>query len=232
MILKENVKNKKKQTNIKPKKPFYKRWWFIIIVVLMFIGSIGSNNENPDEQTSKENATENQVEEVSINLPDYTIVEQNDFSIAGATRYSYEVVVNEKVTTEDLKKLSEFIVENAKNEHNFNALHIVYNDYKEFIGLGSSLGIVEFAPEGDWGKANTVAPGEYDNMQFSYSLKEKDWNKRLTKEEVAVFKKWNEERHLDNESEDNVIDSKVSKELNLDVEKIKRIVMKQLTWMY
>ncbi|QEK12630.1 hypothetical protein FQB35_09985 [Crassaminicella thermophila] len=48
------------------KKPFYKRWWFIIIVILIFVSSISSNDKNPNEQTSKENNTESQIEKVTI----------------------------------------------------------------------------------------------------------------------------------------------------------------------
>lgn len=164
----------------------------------------------------------------------YEIIEKNDISYKGAKRYSWEVVVKNIKDTNELKELSREIVELAKEEE-FNAIAICFYDYEEYVGHGYTLGRVEYAPGGDWEKANTVQAGDYENMDYKFDLRKKNWDKQLTEEEVKIYKSWKDlyERKL---TEDVLVDEdEVKKEIsikyNISEEEVYNIMIKQMMWM-
>lgn len=166
----------------------------------------------------------------------YEIAEKNDIHLGNTKRYSWEVVVKEKVNVKQLEELSKKIIEIAKNEKPFNAIVIGFYDYEEYIGTGYTLGKIEYAPEGDWGKAGTVKTGEYDKMDYKYSLREKDWGKQLTREEVKVYKAWKDlfyEKDMGSElpDEDEVI-NEIAKGFDIEAEEVNAILQKQIVWIF
>jgi hypothetical protein len=112
-------------------------------------------------------------------------------------RFTIYVVIDEPVSTSQLKQISRNIVEETKrltiwdknyHQYQFNALVIGFNDYEEFIGDSYTLGSVIYAPEGKLVKASTVMTGDYKNMSFDWDLLEKDWTKRPNEREVKIYK--------------------------------------------
>lgn len=238
----------KEDKKTKVKKPFYKRWWFIGIVLIIVISAIGGGGddetvEEPQETASSEveenqDSQEPKQEESNetIEIVDYEVVKKDDISFGNTKRYGWEVVVKEPATVEQLKEVAKKVVEEAKNDKKFNALAIGFYDYAEFIGYGYVLGKVEYAPDGDWAKADTVRAGQYDKMDYKYDLREKDWSKQLSKEEVEVFKAWHElydskttASTLPDEEE---IKKEIAKKFNMEEDEVYNIMMKQSTWMF
>ena len=192
----------------------------IVLIVLVIIGNIADDGE-----TDKEVATTT-----------YEVVQKEDISFSNVKRFEWHIVVKEPVSIKQLEELSKQIVEEAKEEEEFNALSIGFYDYPEYVGYGYTLGKTEYAPEGDWSKADTVQTGEYDKMDYKFDLMEKDWSKQLTQDEVTIFSEWNKlyqskvtEAALPIENE---IDEEIAKSFNIDSSKVTEALLKQVNWTF
>jgi len=166
----------------------------------------------------------------SVSLPSYRIIEVEDLSFSNVTRFNCQVVIDEPVEPEDIKQLAEFIVEEAKTTDSFNALSIMFYDYEEYIGFGYTLGKVEFAPGGEWSKANTVNAGDYHLMRYKYDLRPKDWSTQLTPQEVRAWREW--EDTFDRLFDEEAAFAHIQKEFGLSREKAESIVNKQISWTF
>lgn len=109
-------------------------------------------------------------EKETIRIVEHEIINKNSHQTANAVRYSLDVLVKEEATEEELKALAEKIVEDFKKEEDFNALSIGFYDNAEDIGYGYTLGNIDYAPYGDWGRASEVGAGDYSKSEYSYSL--------------------------------------------------------------
>lgn len=167
---------------------------------------------------------------------DYEIVNKHDYSMPNAKRYSLDVVVKEMVTEEELKDLAEKIVEDMKKENKFNAISIGFYDYKEYVGLGYTLGGVDYAPNGQWSDADTVSAGQYKTMEYNYNVREKDWDKQLTKEEVLIYKEAHDNYHNkaieDPDTEEDDAYKEVAEKHNMTLEEVKDTMYKQVEWTF
>lgn len=199
----------------------------LIISLILTISACGGEKVSQDEVK--------QEDSISTDI-EYEVVEKNEFHIPNAKRYSWEVVVKEKVNAEQLEELSKEIIEIAKKETKFNSISVGFYDREEYIGTGFTLGKVEYAPEGDWGKANTVKTGEYDKMDYNYSLMEKDWDKQLVKEEVKIYKAWKdlyEEKDTGSDLPDeDEINEEIASQFNISKDEVSEIMLKQITWQF
>lgn len=134
----------------------------LIVVAVLVLAGIGQRmlNSKEEDKPIKEN----------VEIVDYEIINKNDNSMPNAKRYALDVVVNEKATEEELKALSEKIVEDIKKEEDFNAISIGFYDDEKDVGEGYTLGSIDYAPNGKWGDASSVKAGQYDKMEYSYNL--------------------------------------------------------------
>lgn len=220
----KQMSKKKKEKQFKSKKPFYKKWWFILLIVLVVGGIIGNSLDN-------ESVDSKIAETIS-----YDIVQKEDISFSNVKRFSWDIVVKEPISIKQFEELSKQIVEEAKDEEDFNALAVSFYDYPEYVGYGYTIGKTEYAPEGDWSKADTVQAGEYAKMDYTFDFMEKDWSKQLTQDEVTIFLEWHKlyeskvtETNLPVDSE---IDEEIAKIFNIEASEVKEIIMKQINWQF
>ncbi|MFW5794858.1 MAG: hypothetical protein ACOCV1_05200 [Bacillota bacterium] len=170
------------------------------------------------------------------NVLDYEIVEITTDNLKVAQgynykRYIYRVVINEKAEIENLKETSKYIVEKAKAEKDFNGITLFLYDYEEFAESSYTLGRVQYVPEGEWGKANTVKPGNYEKLDYDWELMKKDWSKQLTPKEVKIWKRHDDLLWNTSMSEER-ISEKVAEEFNINAEEVDEIFNKKMTWEY
>lgn len=176
----------------------------------------------------------------------YHVETKEDVPYALAKRFVWNVVVEEPATSEQLKAVAENAVERAKGEVKFNAIMILMYDYAEFIGYsGYTLGSATFAPSGDWSQAASVDAGDYDKMSFSWDLKEKDWSKQLTPQEVEVWVAWQEAiakvwasyteaelADIETMPDEEKITNQIAEEFGMSPEEVDAVLLKQLSWCY
>lgn len=159
----------------------------------------------------------------------YYIEKVQDVSYGSVKRYDLRVVVSQKVDLKQLETISKVIIRDFKKKKSFNAISVGFYDYKEYLNDAYTLGYTEYAPKGDWSKANTIKTGNYSSMKYNFQLKNKDWNKRLTQDEVKIYDAWNRDLQNDTLSEDGIL-RKVAHDFNIDVKEVDRVVRKQSTW--
>lgn len=192
--------------------------------------------------TEKENQTEEtQTTERDVDI-DYEIASQRDMIFENdnndnIVRYGFNVVVHEQVSTEELKAISKEIValEKGYSDINaFNAISINFYDYEEFTSGISSippLGVVEYAPNGEWSEADTVKAGDYESMEYSWKLKEKDWDNQLTEEEIEIYSYMQEEYEVGVSNKEEIYQN-VSNIHDISIEKVKEVYDKAMNWIH
>ena len=172
-----------------------------------------------------------QTAQTLAELPSYDIPHTEKLSF---DRLALQVVVKDPATVEQLKSISAKIVEDTKKAVAFRAITIFFNDYPEYIGTGAALGIVTYGPNGNIAADQSVKPGDYAKMSFSYDLKEKDWSKRLTPEEVQIWASWQnyyqERRKANDGRREEVLRDEFAANHNISNEKMSGISFKQFSW--
>jgi len=190
-----------------------------VIGITMLSFCLGCGDNKVSEKSTKEP------------LPSYDITETKKLSY---DRLSIHVVVSDPVSTEQIKSIANEIIENEKSAQPFCAIAIFFNDYPEYIGSGASLGIITFGPDGKIGYDKNVKKGNYDKMSFTYDIKNKKWEDRLTPEEVVI---WNtthqfflKQRANADERPEEELFKETATAQNLPVEKVTSIFIKQSSW--
>jgi hypothetical protein len=250
-VLKENDNIKKDSTFGNKEIPQGKSAPFskplvILCVIVLFVIVMASQNIKTEDKVKQFNEADDVVSSSSGNittltvsayqndipdyLPSFNVVGIEDLSIIGAIRYNLDVVISEPVDLEQIKSITEHIITSAKNESSFNAISIMYYDYPEYIGFGYTLGRIDYAPDGEWEHAAKVTTGDYVTMEYNYDVKIKDWSKRLTPEEVAIWREW--EDIYDNIGKEDVAYVLVSNEFNVSESEIETIINKQINWTF
>lgn len=210
----------------------YLKWGLFIVIILLIIGiMLGDLTEvgNQSEET--------QTRDVDI---DYEITSQREMvsendNNNNIVRYGFNVVVHEEVSTEELKAISKEIVELEKGYSDinaFNAISINFYDYEEFTSGISSvppLGVVVYAPNGEWSEADTVNAGDYESMEYSSELKEKNWDNQLTEEEIEIYSYIQEEYEVGVSKKEEIYQN-VSNVHDIPVEKVEEVYDKAMNW--
>lgn len=188
----------------------------IVLVLLAFI-VVGCGEKLPSEPKGE--------------IPEYSIINYEDISVARAKRYILAIHVPGQPTMDDLKLIAQKAACEFAKDSNFNSLTMWFYDYAEYYKRsGFPLGEVTYAPKGDIAEAMNIQAGEYDKMSFNYEkLKEKDWSKQLTPEEVEVWKVFYDDMKEVGEEKAEVI---TAQETGKSPEEIAAIFMKQAIWTY
>lgn len=164
---------------------------------------------------------------------DYEIIDITSYDIVDAKRFLYSVVINEKSSIEKRKNIAKDIVEKAKKDREFNALDIHFYDYKEYLGDSYTLGAATYAPNGEWGDAMEVDTGDYDKLEYSWDLRKKNWDKRLTEEKVKVWNRTDDLLYNSDMGQEEVLE-KVANEFEItnNADEVKSIFDKKSTWTF
>ncbi len=166
----------------------------------------------------------------------YTIKLVEDSSAPDTVQYTWHVVVQEPVRMVELKYIAENLVEEAKAGSSFTALEILIYDYPEYIGHGYTLARVVYAPQGDWRKANTVEPGDYNQMSIQWDVRDKVWEKQLNQDEVLIWKAWQDyyEQLLarGTTADEDMINKVIADKYKLEPSAVAAIRLKQEYWRY
>lgn len=207
----------------------------VAIFVLPVIVSLGSSRVEELEEVSQETETqaEQEVEKTETKLMDYEIADVTSYDVADAKRYSYSVVISEKSTVDERENIVKDVVKKAKNDRSFNALSIYLYDYEEYIGDVYTLGKVDYAPNGEWGDAMEVDTGDYDEMEYSWDLRRKDWDKRLAPEEVKVWERTDELLYNSDMDQEEIFE-KVAEEFEIvnNAAEVREVFDKKTTWSF
>jgi len=125
------------------------------IMAIVVVGC--SNNDKDDNGNNSTNGAE-----VS-----YNIVEIEDASWALAVRKSVRLATNPGLTQQQIEWLAQDVVEYVSNQQPVNAIMIfIYHNNDDYYGLARV--VVDWAPYGDWSRADEVETGDYSLHQYLY----------------------------------------------------------------
>lgn len=129
-----------------------------IFAFLIFLVIISEPSDTNTATTAPSNAnvapqvTQEKKETKSVSFP-YEIVARKDLTIPSAKRYELRILIAETDASEvNIKKLTEKLVEDHKAS--YDALSILYYFDKYQVEGAYTLAKADWAPEGNWGKAD------------------------------------------------------------------------------
>lgn len=225
------------------KKPMPK-WLAIVVgflVLGVFSGIVSNCTGGAIEKERAKNATSQaaQPQEAPEALPSFEVVKVEDVSAGATPRFDYRVVVSGQPTPEQLTRIAEAVFKKAQADQPFSALRIGFYDYPEYAGREFTLGVVDYAPDGDWAKASSIEPGDYDSMKPKADLPAKDWSKQLSADEVKVWAAWRAEYDAAAKAigsdpskvvDEGAVTEKVAKSTGESADEVQAILIKQQVW--
>lgn len=170
--------------------------WAVVLIVILVLGVISGTASRCaggaiERERAKNAANQSaQPQEKPQPLPAFKVVKVDDVSVGGTPRFDYRVVVSGKPTPEQLNGVAEAVFKKARAGQAFSALRIGFYDYPEYADREFTLGQVVYAPGGDFAKASTIDPGDYNSMKAKAEIPTKDWSKQLTADEAKVWASW------------------------------------------
>ncbi len=158
----------------------------LFVAIILFGGLVGCQTADTD-RTDQNTTTKQEREGKTHAQKSSKIYEVKDVkykSFKPPIRLEYRVLLKKPPESVDLERVTLELVETAKKDQPFNAFKIVYYDTPG----GQSVGTVVFAPKGKWEKAESVKPGAYEKMEYSYDfigkLQEMEWIQKDKKKDV------------------------------------------------
>lgn len=195
--------------------------FFALVAVLTLTAMlmVGCGGEKKEAAQSNDKSNAKAIVPYEI----HSVKEDMNTSLGGPT-YQVDVVVKEPANVDQLKGICQSVAEEVKKTHSkkVSAILIGLYDYPEYIGYGYVLGKAVQTSDGSW----------------QWSLKEKDWSKRLTPEEVKIWAAWqklykekqaaNPEKPVDEKT----ITAEIAKQFGVQSAKVDEILTKQLSWSF
>jgi len=123
------------------------------------------------ERTHNSEANKFQVaakqQKAEENLPAYRIVKQEDVSFATTVRLCFRIQVDGPLSEYDLQRICEKIIAREKTQHPHNAISFMFYLPGTDTNSAYSGGTADWAPYGDWNKADTVSTGDYSKHKLA-----------------------------------------------------------------
>lgn len=198
---------------------------FILTSVLTVTAMLMSGCSGKDEMA--QNDQTNQEANINATVPYEIHSVEEDVNTSYGTKYggqTYQVyvIVKEPANTEQLKAVCQAVANEVKKNNNkeVDAILVFPVDYPEYIGYGLPLGKAVLTSDGSW----------------QWELKEKDWSKRLTPEEVKIWAAWQKlwkEKNAANPAtlvDEKAVTAEIAKQFGIKPDKVEEIRSKQLMW--
>jgi len=164
------------------------RWFWqalpVVVIVGLAVGYFGSAYLGSAQQSSSE--PKKPVETTSgigpsstdtlptterqepVLVPPFQLEGTRDASFADCVRIVADVLLQEtgRLTDEQLVEIARQAVGSITELQSVNAIGVLFWYSKDAIGQEAAVASVDWAPYGQWGKANTVPTGSYSNHSY------------------------------------------------------------------
>jgi len=97
----------------------------------------------------------------------YKIISIDDISVGQTRRYNVRVRVGHTLNYSEIKQISEKIIEDFKSKEPHNALSLLFYLPDSDLNGHYTAGMAEWAPFGDWARADEVQTGDYSKHRLS-----------------------------------------------------------------
>jgi hypothetical protein len=98
----------------------------------------------------------------------YSQARIDDVSFGRVKRYSITITTSFPITRAEVREICEEVVENYKRVQPFNAVSVSIYETGTSIDDFFNIAVCEYAPNGNWGEADTVTTGDYTSHRFFY----------------------------------------------------------------
>ena len=96
----------------------------------------------------------------------YEIAEREDVSFGAVVRIVYRVRVSGPLTEQDLRRISQQIIDDETDQHDVNAIGFFFYLPGTDTTRIYTAGTADWAPDGDWARADTVQAGNYSRHRL------------------------------------------------------------------
>jgi hypothetical protein len=161
------------------------------ILIAIFAPEPKQNQQPVAKQEQKNQVTYEPIDPARTDLDPTKLYAElasvTESHFANAKRYTYHVVIFQRLNKETLEKIALDMYERAKKETPFNALSVGFYDHPQFVDMAYRFGNVEFVPNGKWGDATTIKTGDYTKMKMNNHLREPNWQYAITEHEAEII---------------------------------------------
>lgn len=143
----------------------------IVLVCLLIWGVRGCYRWTTGTPEPKNDAQQDTQEAADSLTARYSIAQMEDVSFAGCKRIRARVNVDapRRLTEDEVQTVAKSIVDEVTAEEPVNALSILMYDTPNTTGV-YTLASVDWAPYGDWSRANEVRTGDYSKHKFHVTM--------------------------------------------------------------
>ena len=127
-------------------------------------GTSGDTTSPPDV-TQTPSATLDETAEPNAAVT-YEIAQREDVSFGATVRIVYRVTVSGPLSEADLRAVSEEIIEDETSSQDVNAIGFFFYLPDTDTNSVYTAGKADWAPDGDWAKADTVQAGDYSSHEL------------------------------------------------------------------
>ena len=128
----------------------------IAFILMIIIGTI-YNSMNP-----------NRINNEQKDIPHYTIADEEDLSYSNVIRWQIRATTPiDNLTQEQIKNIAGDIVKRVKEERKVNAISIFLYYEGDDIYYMYTIARIDYAPYGDWSRADEVKTGDYSKHKYS-----------------------------------------------------------------
>ena len=166
----------------------------LLVVVAAIAGAVGGDDESdsdrvvadeptraatsptPEPLPTEEPAEDPEApspEPTTEVIPPYRIVETRDISFGNTVRLVIKAVTDFPITKDEAQAIMDEIIEQTSSDTPLNALTVFLYDFEELADLTFTLAKADFAPDGEWRKADEVDAGDYDRHETVYRFQPK-----------------------------------------------------------
>ncbi len=155
-----------------------KRGWLLLVSLVAVLalvvacGDDGGGEEtsgdttSPPDATQTPPATDDETTEPTAAPVTYEIADREDVSFGATVRIVYRVTVSGPLSEANLSAISEEIIDDEISSQDVNAIGFFFylpgTDTNSFY----TAGVADWAPDGDWAKADTVQAGDYSSHEL------------------------------------------------------------------
>lgn len=202
-----------------------KRFWTLLLIFILSLSLVACGSDDKKKQVDPDAPAE-KVE--------YFIRRVDDDKKDNQRFYAYNVLINEEASKASLKEVALEITKIAEKETPFDHLSIRFYDGPQYIDSNSNiynLGFVdatrkEIPVKGEDGAEDTST----SHVEFSFHIKEKDWTKQISKEEMDIVNRLYELVDTNDISTIGPAAQEVAEKFNKSYDEVIQIFGKQLAW--
>lgn len=166
--------------------------------------------------------------------PEYQFVTKEDLSFGGVKRYQVGLAVQPGADQAMVQAAIEHAVQQLSTAERVNAISVLVYDRPQDAGDVYTLAQADWAPGGDWAKADSVRAGDYSGHQFSFSFRGKVTDPgtvtRPTDAEFAIHDAYRALRDADPNAEEDALIGRVASERGMTDKEVKSALMAWVVW--